>query len=103
MKTYFVSYEEPCNACDGSGIIENPQWTAYWHQTNGHRHLPIDQQLEADEQWWAKRGYSSTSKWPPEEINCDECDGNGIRHGRVLLTEALSELLKNHQMGEVSP
>ena len=92
MKTYFVEWEEPCDACNETGIEQHFLWTVYWAETNGYRDLPPKEQAEADDKWWAERGYHGARNWPPEEVNCSYCDGAGIRRGRVSLTEALADM-----------
>lgn len=54
-----------CQKCHGSGIIDHPLWSEFYAfvRTN-------------PEAWWIDRGYAPT-QLPPEEIECDECDGTG--------------------------
>lgn len=92
MKTFFVDWEEPCEACNETGIEQHWEWSLYWAETNGHRDLPPDKQVDADMRWWAERGYYSPRSFPPEEVACSNCDGAGILRGRVLLAEALAAL-----------
>lgn len=94
MKTFFVTWEEPCARCSGSGVIQEPEWVTYWADTNGHLDLPLDEQAAADDAWWAERGYYGAGNWPPEEIDCPECGGRMFRSGRISLVEALSAIAK---------
>lgn len=94
MRTYFVSWEEPCERCSGSGVVQDSEWSIYWEETNGHRDLPLDEQAIADDVWWAERGYYGVRNWPPEETDCPECGGMMVRHGRISLADALSAIAK---------
>jgi hypothetical protein len=42
----------------------------------------------------AERGYPYGSEhWPPEEVECPDCRGNGFIESRVPLEEAIKELV----------
>jgi len=84
MITYYVEAEQSCPECHGTGVVEHPAWRAYWaaHPAG----LPT---AEDDARWFSAQGYGTI---PPEEWDCDECDGTGVLRQRVTLTEALAAL-----------
>ena len=92
MKTFYVEWEETCARCTGTGVEQHWEWAKYWEETDGYRDLPLKEQQNADNNWWTEQGYTSVDNWPSEEVYCADCDGEGIRTGRVTLAEALAEM-----------
>lgn len=52
--------ERKCNACDGVGVVQAPEWAAYFKATGADDDQPVPEEPEG-----------------PEEIGCGECDGEG--------------------------
>jgi hypothetical protein len=80
-RTFFVLCRESCRTCRGSGLVVNPIWDRYFRETDG----------TADPDLWARAaGFGSALEVGPEEIPCDDCEGEGRREYPIPLAEALA-------------
>ncbi len=57
-----------CTKCHGGGWVDHPLWLEFFS-------LPRGEAGDATA-WFAERGFG-LGQVPPEEIECDECDGSG--------------------------
>lgn len=106
MKEFTVKCTETCQACNGSGLLPEPDWVefdAFLHSLR--KEVDADSGTAFDEQtaerqfeFWREHGYQ-VSDWnsfatalPPETIECDSCFGEGIIVNDVSLVDALAEL-----------
>lgn len=96
VKTFFVTSEETCPACSGSGMVSNPLWLWHWDEYEKLSSHIKDAPDFDDEQWsneWArKHGYRDMDKLGPEEEPCDGCNSTGILTSKLPLSEALVAL-----------
>ncbi len=96
MSTYYVTREDECTKCKGSGIIQAPIWKEFWHwfYLNDDNNNPTKKQVI---EWWENRGYikSDEDPYPEEKIDCPDCKGNGTIDSQVELGSALSDLIEN--------
>jgi len=77
-----------CPACQGRGIVTNPDWLAYHKQAEKHRKRW--EEANPDRSWYASpEGREVEDGYPDEaELGCGECDCKGrqlTEAGRVLL------------------
>jgi len=88
-----VQIRETCKSCGGSGFVSNPIYEELLEldrktKKEKGRYLT---NYEVDE-WWSKRGYNPLEP-PPEEYDCDDCEGAGQRT-RWITLEEFKKLLK---------
>lgn len=79
---YYVLKRMCCDICYGSGIIQHPEWTAFWRARAYDTDMPMEEDLAS---WFG-------DKLPPEKIECSECDGKGFVEFQVTLESALKDL-----------
>ena len=95
-KRYLVICEETCPDCDGEGRIVDSLWHTLYQD------IPIPKcGSEADwdawnalaTEWFLERGrLMADGSFPPEEYQCDTCNGTGTWRREVDLAEALQPL-----------
>ena len=82
-RSFFVLCRETCRTCRGSGVVANPLWSRYFAET--------DATTDPDD--WARTvGFDSALDVGPEELPCEECEGEGRCEYPVPLAEALTDL-----------
>lgn len=84
MTKYYVIKETTCPKCKGTGWITNPVFIAINEEDD-----EINKYVVAE-----AYGYNSPDD-VSEEVICDECNGKGILEKKVLLEEAIIDILKN--------
>ena len=98
---FFVTRVTVCDQCSGSGVLHNPLFTDYyvWEAQLMKRTGKRDPELyetyhDEIHQWFADRGhpFNDWSELPPEEWECESCEGAGEISGPARLEDALSEL-----------
>lgn len=91
-KKFEVFCTQRCEHCE-NGVIVHPAWRAYWADGNGGGQSLSTEQTDIE---WFNNYYGwnaqSVEDFPPEEIDCPECNGTGEIRDRVLLVDALSAL-----------
>jgi hypothetical protein len=96
MRQYFVIAKETCSVCGGEGVT-CPHRKLYEDFADFCRSIQnesMHDQVNLRDVWMAERGYPYGSEhWPPEEIECHQCRGNGFIESRVPLEEAIKELM----------
>ncbi|MCS7159918.1 MAG: hypothetical protein RMJ19_05545 [Gemmatales bacterium] len=80
-----------CAKCKGDRVITHPLWSRFYDE-NADR-WPLDRESEI--RWWQDHGYKSPEDAPPEEINCDQCYGNGWVVDYSELVELVTALRQN--------
>jgi hypothetical protein len=99
MDTYYVTKESVCPRCEGRKVIQEPIWKDYWDfayafkSQNGR--LPS---RDEDRGWWTDAGYFDWETVgqggiPPEECECTDCEGTGVKIEKVDLMDALRDAL----------
>lgn len=86
---FYVLKRETCPCCKGSKYLEHPLWNAY-----GEWRMSLEQETPSDVQerlWWEEMGFWGDER-PPEEYECDDCDGRGYVEQSVTLGDALREI-----------
>lgn len=63
------------------------KWRRQWKRE--HPFPTAAEQLAAEDRWMNAKGFAS-GNWPPEEWECDDCNGTGRRRREVELQEALN-------------
>lgn len=92
-----IFVRESCSVCGGGGIVTHPLWEAYHEddkafvKLNG-RHMDCGEAAI----WFEDKGRDMSKT--PEEINCRECNGEGVITRWVSLDKLLP-LIKstNHE------
>lgn len=85
-KQYLIVCQEPCQTCNGAGVVANPLWVRlYAEERQGGK--------EIDENEWARaNGFDSAKAMGPEEHQCQDCEGEGKLTSQVSLADALVDL-----------
>jgi RecJ-like exonuclease len=81
--TYYVTKEEVCAPCAGTGTVQHPAWEMYWAEF-GETGKP--KTFEEEDQWFRSKGWDRV---PSEETQCVECEGQGKIISEVDFKEAL--------------
>lgn len=83
-----IQVRDKCPYCNGTGLIQNPIWTAYW-DCHKSRALNNDEEME---KWFRAQGaivyykgpqVTEVELFPDEEITCPGCEGTGVRYDWV--------------------
>lgn len=87
MATFYITKESTCPKCEGSRVIDDPIWAAYWQAVeDGSAGKAYEHILE----FFAEYGCDVYGEpLPPEEMACPDCDGRGVVTEKVELSEAL--------------
>jgi hypothetical protein len=96
MAKFYVTKEETCPRCKGWKFVQAQIWKDYWEWFNKFKkksgRIP---NRDEDRDWWAELGYwenDPDEPIPPEEHECPDCNGLGVKVEKVELADALREL-----------
>lgn len=95
MKRYYMESVESCQACGGAGWARNPAWAAVDAYADGLT-LRGEERSTAIERFASEQfGTDNPRRWPPEEVGCGECDGEGEIRRKEDVTELFGRLLQS--------
>jgi len=80
---YLVIKRQRCGVCEGTGYVMHPLWKEMCDELV----TPLSDEMAR--QWFREKGCDVP---PPEEVECEVCNGRGYIEFKVPLTEALREL-----------
>jgi hypothetical protein len=87
-KKFFITSEEECQRCKGSGLVANPDWTRFYEKRPNFSSYTA---TEVGVTLFDHFQVSGLGKLPPEVEQCGDCEGEGKFTCRVELAEALAE------------
>lgn len=93
MEVCYVTRYSKCPECGGHGVVTHPAWQNFWREWTHETWREHVRSQDLPEAWLLQEYFGGDP--PPEEIECPECNGEGVICRLVPLEEVLRELLGN--------